>query len=287
MLVLEARDRVGGRTLNHELGPAHPGKVVEIGGQWIGPTQDRIAKLARDLGVHTFKTYNKGNYLFYENGKLTPDNGAVNPIPPDVTAGVDLAKMILAMNDMAKTVPLQAPWTAPSAPDWDGQTFETFKRAQGLSRGGASLSDLATEAVFACEPRDVSLLHVLFYTHSAGNETTPGTFDRLITTGSGAQDSRFVGGSQLVSIRAARTLGKRVLLGPAGPADRAEPWRREGVHGHADRQGQGGHRHRTAVAHGTDPLRARPAGAARPAAPALPAGFRDQGRGGLSAPVLA
>ncbi len=66
--------------------------------------------------------------------------------------------------------------------------------------------------MFACEPRDVSLLHVLFYTHSAGNETTPGTFDRLITTGGGAQDSRFVGGSQLVSIRAAQTLGKRVLL---------------------------------------------------------------------------
>ena len=86
VLVLEARDRVGGRTLNHDLDlahPAHPGKVVEVGGQWIGPTQDHIAKLAKDLGVETFKTYNTGNYLFYENGKLTPYNGAVNPIPPD------------------------------------------------------------------------------------------------------------------------------------------------------------------------------------------------------------
>jgi monoamine oxidase len=209
VLVLEARDRVGGRTLNHSLGG---GKVVEVGGQWIGPTQDHLAKLARELGVHTFKTYNQGNYLFYENGKLTPYNGAVNPIPPDVTAGVGLAKVILAMNAMAKTVPLQAPWTAHNAADWDGQTFETFKRAQGLTPGGANLLDLGIEAVFACEPRDVSLLHVLFYTHSAGNETTPGTFDRLITTGGGAQDSRFVGGSQLVSIRAAKTLGKRVLV---------------------------------------------------------------------------
>ena len=116
------------------------------------------------------------------------------------------------MNTLAKTVPLEAPWTAPNALDWDGQTFETFKRAQGLTTGGANLLDLGIESVFACEPRDVSLLHVLFYTHSAGNETTPGTFDRLITTGGGAQDSRFIGGSQLVSIRAAKTLGKRVLL---------------------------------------------------------------------------
>lgn len=209
VLVLEARDRVGGRTLNHPLGG---GKVVEIGGQWIGPTQDHLAKLAKDLGVKTFKTYNSGNYLFYENGTLTPYNGAVNPIPPDASAGIDLAKVIVEMNTMAKTVPLEAPWTAPSAADWDGQTFETFKRAQGLTRGGNSLLDLGIEAVFACEPRDVSLLHVLFYTHSAGNETMPGTFDRLITTGGGAQDSRFVGGSQLVSIRAAKSLGGRVLL---------------------------------------------------------------------------
>jgi len=209
VVVLEARDRVGGRTLNHSLGG---GEVVEVGGQWVGPTQDHIAKLAKDLGVKTFKTYNTGNYLFYENGKLTPYNGAVNPIPPDVTAGIGLAKVILQMNTLAKTVPLEAPWTAPNAPDWDGQTFETFKRAQGLTPGGNSLMDLGIEAVFACEPRDVSLLHVLFYTHSAGNETTPGTFDRLITTGGGAQDSRFVGGSQLVSIRAAKALGKRVLL---------------------------------------------------------------------------
>ena len=215
VLVLEARDRVGGRTLNHELDPAHPahpGKVVEVGGQWIGPTQDHIAKLAKDVGVKTFKTYNTGNYLFYSNGKLTPYNGVVNPIPPDQAAGADLVKVILTLNAMAKTVPLEAPWTAKNALDWDGQTFETFKRAQLLTPGGANLIDLAIEAVFACEPRDVSLLHVLFYTHSAGNESTPGTFDRLITTGGGAQDSRFVGGSQLVSIRAAKTLGKRVLL---------------------------------------------------------------------------
>ena len=46
-LVIEARDRVGGRVLNEEIGD---GKVVEIGGQWIGPTQTRIAALAARAG---------------------------------------------------------------------------------------------------------------------------------------------------------------------------------------------------------------------------------------------
>jgi monoamine oxidase len=210
-IVLEARDRVGGRTLNHSLGN---GKVVEVGGQWIGPTQDHLARLARELGVRTFKTYNDGSYLFYESGKLTPysPKGPLGPIPPDLTADAQIAPVLVKLDTMAKTVPVGAPWTAPDAHAWDGQTAETFKLAQGMGAGANSLFDLSIEAVWACEPRDVSLLHVLFYIHAAGNETTPGTIERLINTAGGAQDSRFVGGSQLVSIRAAKSLGGRVRL---------------------------------------------------------------------------
>src|SRR3954462_15286627 len=56
-VVLEARDRVGGRTLNHDIGG---GKVVEVGGQWVGPTQHRMLALARDMQVETFPTYDQG-----------------------------------------------------------------------------------------------------------------------------------------------------------------------------------------------------------------------------------
>ncbi len=211
VIVLEARDRVGGRTLNHSLGG---GKVVEVGGQWIGPTQDHLAALARELGVATYKTYNDGNYLFYETGKLTPytPTGPFGAVPPDLTAAAQLFVLIQKLDAMALTVPLDAPWTAPDAWDWDGQTAETFKRASTLGTGAQSLLDLGIESVFACEPRDISLLHVLFYIHSAGNERNPGKFERLINTAGGAQESRFVGGSQLVSIRMARALGKRVRL---------------------------------------------------------------------------
>ena len=47
-VVLEARDRVGGRTLNHSIGD---GKIVEVGGQWVGPTQTRVLELMRELGL--------------------------------------------------------------------------------------------------------------------------------------------------------------------------------------------------------------------------------------------
>ncbi len=222
VIVLEARDRVGGRTLNH---PLSAGKVVEVGGQWIGPTQDHLAALAREVGVATYKTYNNGNYLFYEAGKLTPytPTGPFGAVPPDLTAALQIELVLVKLDSMAATVPVSAPWTAPNAWEWDGQTFETFKRANALGSGANSLLDLAIEAVFACEPRDISLLHVLFYIHSAGNERTPGTFERLINTAGGAQESRFVGGSQLISIRMAEALGRRVRL--------SQPVRRISQHG--------------------------------------------------------
>ena len=66
-LVMEARGRVGGRLLNEELGD---GKVVEVGGQWIGPTQERIAALAAELGVATFPTYDEGRHLIEMSGRL-------------------------------------------------------------------------------------------------------------------------------------------------------------------------------------------------------------------------
>ena len=135
-IVLEARDRVGGRTLNHDLGG---GKVVEVGGQWIGPTQDHLAALANDVGVGTYKTYNKGNYLFYENGTLTPysPTGPFGAVPPDLVADAAAGRAAPQLDPMAATVPLEAPWTAANAWDWDGQTFETFKlRRHDRQRGG-------------------------------------------------------------------------------------------------------------------------------------------------------
>ena len=211
VVVLEAQGRVGGRILNAPIGS---GEVVEIGGQWIGPTQDRMFALARELGVGTFKTYNDGNNLYYRNGSLTPfsSSGPFGPVPPDPTGAVEAQKVIIQLNDMAQGVPRDAPWRAERAAEYDGQTFETFKQQNTTTDSGRFLLDVGIEAVFAAEPRDVSLLFVLFYIMSAGNESTPGNFERLINTAGGAQESRLVGGSQQIAIRLARRLGSRVVL---------------------------------------------------------------------------
>jgi monoamine oxidase len=211
VVVLEARKRVGGRTLNASLGG---GKVIEVGGQWVGPTQDRILALCKATGVATYKTYNSGQNLYYRNGSASrfDSTGPLGPIPPDAEGAPQAGAAIAMWNDMASRVPREAPWEAAQAVEWDSQTVETFVAGNAPGPSGRFLLDVGVEAVFAAEPRDISLLWLLFYTAAAGNEDTPGDFNRLINTADGAQDSRCVGGTQLVAQRVARQLGRRVVL---------------------------------------------------------------------------
>jgi monoamine oxidase len=199
--VLEARDRVGGRTLNLSIGG---GKIVEIGGQWVGPTQDRALALAAELGVETFPTYAAGENLVELEGTIRRYRGTIPRINPAILA--DIGQAQFRLDRMARSVPTDAPWRAPKAQLWDGQTAWTWIRRNTATRGARALLQLAVEAVWASHPADLSLLHLLFYTHSAGN------FDALIGTQGGAQQDRFVGGSQELSLRVAAELGDALTL---------------------------------------------------------------------------
>jgi monoamine oxidase len=199
--VLEARDRVGGRTLNHPLGK---GKIVEVGGQWVGPGQDRVLARIKRLRLKTFKTYTKGAQVLDYDGALTHFTGLIPPLPA-ADAG-DFAQLLGKVIALQATVPLDRPWTAPGAAALDGQTLETWMLANSTTAGARFLLTLATRAVFAAEPRDLSLLHAMFYLH-AGNGIL-----NLTSTAGGAQDARIVGGSQLISERMAAKLGDRVVL---------------------------------------------------------------------------
>jgi monoamine oxidase len=215
VVVVEARERVGGRLLNEEIGD---GKVVEVGGQWIGPTQERLAALAAELGVGTFPTHDEGRHLIEMDGKLTSYTGALTDarvglvrelsraISPPALADLEQARARL--DRMAREVPLEEPWMAPRAPEWDSQTFATWIGRNTRTEGARRLFELATEAVWAAEPGDVSLLHVLFYTHSGGG------FNTLLGTSGGAQQDRFHGGSQRLALLMAEELGpERLRLG--------------------------------------------------------------------------
>ncbi|HKW19801.1 MAG TPA: FAD-dependent oxidoreductase, partial [Ktedonobacterales bacterium] len=199
--VLEARDRVGGRTWSR---PAADGTLIDLGGQWIGPTQQRMQRLAAELGAETFKTWDTGNNIQYHAGERLVYSGAI-PTADRLVAG-DVMEAMLNLNMMAMRMSPDAPWTAPEAAALDAQTFATWLDANISTLGARALLELAIQAVFSAEPRDLSLLHVLFYIRSAG-----GLMDLIGVTG-GAQETRFVMGAQTIANRLAEALGERVTL---------------------------------------------------------------------------
>jgi monoamine oxidase len=212
VMVLEARNRVGGRVWNHELGG---GKVSERGGTFVGPTQDHLMALANQLGMRTFDTYDTGQDL-YVNGSQHMTYSDTNPVtgtaPPDPALLPELALVVSNLDQLATTCPVDAPWTMPNAAALDGQTLESYINANSATPAFRQLIPIATRPIFGAEPRELSTLFTVFYIASSGNEQTQGTFERNFNTRGGAQQSRFVGGSQLIALKIARALGSRVHL---------------------------------------------------------------------------
>jgi len=201
VLVLEARDRVGGRTANASIGA---GKVTEMGGQWVGPTQDRLLSLAQELQIETFPTYYEGRNLLDLGGKQRRYKGTIPRLAPHVLFDLDRARRKL--KKAARRVPADAPWTAPKAAELDSQTLATWVRKAARTKKARSLLEIATGTVMGTGTAELSLLWMLSYVNSAGS------FDALIDTEDGAQQDRFVGGSQLISQRLAQGLGDGVVL---------------------------------------------------------------------------
>jgi monoamine oxidase len=207
--------------LNEEIGE---GKVVEVGGQWIGPGQDRLAALARELGVDTFPTWSEGENVIEYGGRLRRYRGTIPRLNPLVLLDVERAQRRL--NKLARRVPLEAPWQAPNADALDGQTVASWMRHNLATKGGRTLLELGIEAVWAAQPEELSLLDLLFYIHSAGN------LELMFDTEGGAQQDRFVGGSQRVAVLMAQELPRENLL-LAAPV-RAIELAGHGVTVHAD-----------------------------------------------------
>jgi monoamine oxidase len=207
VVVLEARDRVGGRLLN---APIAGGHVTEVGGEYVGPTQDRIKALAKAVGVGRFKVYNQGsNVLVVDGQRSLYDADPGIPGDPDVLKGFG---ELLAIDALARQVGVKAPWRAKRAAELDRQTLADWIDANVSTPKGRAVANVAAEAIWGAEPRELSLLYAAMYVAAAGDAKTPGSMLKLITTGGGAQEERFVGGSQEVAIRVAAKLGSAVRL---------------------------------------------------------------------------
>ena len=181
VLVLEARDRVGGRNLDH---PLAGGGVAEMGGQWAGPGQDKVLALAKELGVATFETYAQGDTVYYRSGERSTYSGDIPPASP--AALVEIEAVILELNQMAAEVSAAEPWKAPHAGEWDIISVADWIAEHANTQEARDLGALAIRGVYGEEGSQISLLDLLSAITGVG-----GDFNTLIGS---AQSIRFVGG---------------------------------------------------------------------------------------------
>lgn len=195
--VLEARNRVGGRTYNHDLGG---GVISEGGGEWIGPGQTAIADLARELRVAVFDSFYRGRSVYLRgNERIEEDHGDGGLTRPSVTIG--------RLNALAREVPSEAPWEAAQAAELDELTLADWLACAGCSPAEAFSIGRSATLTFGAEPDRLGLLHYLSLVNSSDC-----SIEKLEAMKGGAQEKRLVGGSQALSLRMAEPLADRIRL---------------------------------------------------------------------------
>ena len=201
-VVLEADERVGGRILTEEVLPGLP---VELGAQWIGDTHERMFALAAELGVETYPQFEDGetSYEFGDTGVLR-ENEFHTRFADELA---ELERVLRSLDELAAEVPVEAPWLAPRAAEWDAVTAGAWYDAQGLSTVARTLLEICTVGILAVPTAEVSFLHLLFTIQTCGV-----TSELFAESEGGAQTTRFVGGTSEIPRRLAALLTDRIVL---------------------------------------------------------------------------
>ncbi|NWH64944.1 AOFB oxidase, partial [Geococcyx californianus] len=202
VVLLEANDRVGGRTYtvrNKQV------KYVDLGGAYVGPTQNRLLRLSKELGIETYKVNEVEHLIHHVKGKSYPFKG---PFPPmwNPLAYLDYNNLWRTMDEMGKEIPSEAPWRAPHAEEWDKMTMQDFIDKICWTNAAKSFATLFVNVDVTSEPHEVSALWFLWYVKQCGGTT------RIFSTTNGGQERKFVGGSGQISEKIMEHLGSRVKL---------------------------------------------------------------------------
>jgi monoamine oxidase len=200
VVVLEADDRVGGRTKAGMIA----GEVVDLGGQWVGPTQTHLLALAKEYGVATYQQYATGKNIADVGGYRADYEGETPALAPDAMA--EFVDVVTKIETTAATIPVLHPWDTADAALYDSMTIETWIVTNAKTEAVRSAMRVIVRALLSAEPTQVSMLCMLAYASASGGLAA------LISTRGGAQDSVFEGGVWQLAAKMAGDLGAAVVL---------------------------------------------------------------------------
>lgn len=200
-VVLEGRDRVGGRTKPATLA----GVPIDLGASFVGPTQDAVLKLAADLGCETTPTYTAGANLIRWRGNVRRYHGTIPKL--GLMGLLDIGRIQWQFERLARDVSITEPWASKRAAELDGISLGGWLRKVRASAGSRDLMSIMARVTWGAEPDEVSMLHAVRYVKTSGG------LDRMLDTAGGAQQDHFVHGTHDMSARMAYELGERIRLG--------------------------------------------------------------------------
>jgi monoamine oxidase len=210
--VLEARDRVGGRIWTCRLSDGSP---VDRGGAWLANRHEAARALAAEVGVSTYKTFIDGDHLLIGEGRIRRYHGLIPKIGPLAVLSIVLAQAKL--DRIARQLPIEAPWTAKHAEQWDNRSVAWFLQRSGIRTTLArDLFESAVRGLFCGDLANESFLNLLFLIRSAGS------IDTLFSIKGGYQENLVAGGAGSIAERVAAELGDCVHLN--APVRRVAQW---------------------------------------------------------------
>ncbi|WP_420369231.1 flavin monoamine oxidase family protein [Curtobacterium sp. L1-20] len=199
--VLEARDRVGGRTWTDEVG----GVPLEIGGQWVSPDQTALLETLDDLGLATHDRYRAGSSVYVdEHGTRTEYTGDVFPLPE--ASANEVERLVAVVDEHVARVDPDRPWETPGAAALDETSFRAWLHSLSADRVATDNVELFIAGAMLTKPAHAfSALQALLMAASAGSFANLVDPDFIL-------DKRVVGGMQQVAERLAARLGADVHL---------------------------------------------------------------------------
>ncbi|MDT5331739.1 MAG: monoamine oxidase, partial [Mycobacterium sp.] len=200
VVVLEGRDRVGGRSSTTTIA----GTPVDLGGTFVGPTQDAVIALAAELGCETVRTHSRGKNLIRWRGRTRSYRSTIPKL--SMIELLDVSRIQWRFDRVTRRVPVQQPWTSPIADLLDSKTLDQWLRYVHASASTRDLMAIMARVTWGCEPEEVSMLHAVRYVKAAGG------LGRMLDVEGGAQQDRFPGGTQQIALRIAEELGPQVVL---------------------------------------------------------------------------
>ncbi|XP_030840277.1 probable flavin-containing monoamine oxidase A [Strongylocentrotus purpuratus] len=220
VLVVEAKDRIGGRTMTVEMQGAHGPDSWDLGGQWVSSSQHHVLWLLEELGIEHYPQFNSGKRLL-QAGKefgITEHHDSIPSLP--LLSLVDLNRFITNLDSVAKYVPSDEPWTAVKADEYDNMTLEQLVESSTWTTVARDTIETGWQVVSGLRLREISALSYMFYLSSSGG------LEKLVETAVGsAQELRIKGGSQGISHQLAERIDiSNILLSePVVAIDQSQP----------------------------------------------------------------